>query len=68
MASLHIFFVMIGPSSQMVIECHFVRGAKILWRVCTFHRLTLAFATVQNLMCCLKWRFVCYSRQQRVLW
>ena len=32
------------------------------------HRLTLAFATVQNLMCCLKWRFVCYSRQQRVLW
>ena len=31
------------------------------------HRLTLAFATVQNLMCCLKWRVVCYSRQQRVL-
>ena len=32
------------------------------------HRLTLAFATVQNLLCCLKWRFVCYSRQQRILW
>ena len=29
------------------------------------HRLTLAFVTVQNLLCCLKWRFVCYSRQQR---
>ena len=32
------------------------------------HRLTLAFVTVQNLLCCLKWRFVCYSRQQRILW
>ena len=32
------------------------------------HRLTLAFITVQNLLCCLKWRFVCYSRQQRILW
>ena len=32
------------------------------------HRLTLAFSTVQNLLCCLKWRFVCYSRQQRILW
>ena len=32
------------------------------------HRLTLAFVTVQNLFCCLKWRFVCYSRQQRILW
>ena len=32
------------------------------------HRLTLAFVSVQNLMCCLKWRFVCYSRQQRILW
>ena len=31
------------------------------------HRLTLAFVTVQNLLCCLKWRFVCYSRQQRIL-
>ena len=31
-------------------------------------RLTLAFVTVQNLLYCLKWRFVCYSRQQRVLW
>ena len=30
------------------------------------HRLTLTFVTVQN--CCLKWRFVCYSRQQRILW
>ena len=25
------------------------------------HRRTLAFVTVQNLLCCLKWRFVCYS-------
>ena len=32
------------------------------------HRLTLAFVTVQNLLCCLKWRFVCYSRRQRILW
>ena len=32
------------------------------------HRLNLAFVTVQNLLCCLKWRFVCYSRQQRILW
>ena len=32
------------------------------------HRLTLAFVTLQNLLCCLKWRFVCYSRQQRILW
>ena len=32
------------------------------------HRLTLAFITVQNLLCCLKLRFVCYSRQQRILW
>ena len=32
------------------------------------HRLTLAFVTVQNLLCYLKWRFVCYSRQQRILW
>ena len=32
------------------------------------HRLTLAFVTVQNLLCCLKWRFMCYSRQQRILW
>ena len=32
------------------------------------YRLTLAFVTVQNLLCCLKWRFVCYSRQQRTLW
>ena len=32
------------------------------------HRLTLAFVTVQNLLCFLKWRFVCYSRQQRILW
>ena len=32
------------------------------------HRLTLAFVAVQNLLCCLKWRFVCYSRQQRILW
>ena len=32
------------------------------------HRLTLAFVTVQNILCCLKWRFVCYSRQQRILW
>ena len=32
------------------------------------HRLTLAFVTVQNLLCCLKGRIVCYSRQQRILW
>ena len=32
------------------------------------HRLTLAFVTVQHLLCCLIWRFVCYSRQQRILW
>ena len=32
------------------------------------HRLTSAIVTVQNLLCCLKWRFVCYSRQQRILW
>ena len=32
------------------------------------HRLTLAFITVQNLLCCLKWRFVCYSHQQQILW
>ena len=32
------------------------------------HRLTLAFVTVQNLVCCLKLRFVYYSRQQRILW
>ena len=32
------------------------------------HRLTLAFVTVQNLLCCLKLRFVCYSRQLRILW
>ena len=31
------------------------------------HRFTLAFVTVQNILCCLKWRFVCYSRQQRIL-
>ena len=32
------------------------------------YRPTLAFVTVQNLLCCLKWRFVWYSRQQRILW
>ena len=32
------------------------------------HRLTLAFIIVQNLLCCLKWRFVCCSRQQQILW
>ena len=33
------------------------------------HRLTLAFVvTVKNLLCCLKWRCVCYSRQQQILW
>ena len=32
------------------------------------HRFTLAFVTVQNPSCCLKWRFVCYLRQQRILW
>ena len=32
------------------------------------HTLTLAFVTVQKLLCCQKWRFVCYSRQQRILW
>ena len=31
-------------------------------------RLTLTFVTVQNLLYCLKWRFVCYSRKQRILW
>ena len=51
--------------TQMAIECHFVRAAKDLAHL---HRLTLAFVTVQNLLCCLKWRFVCYSRQQRILW
>ena len=39
-----------------------------IWRVSHLHRLTLAFPTVQNLLCCLKWRFVCYSRQQLILW
>ena len=24
------------------------------------HRLTIALVTVQNLLCCLQWRFVCY--------
>ena len=24
------------------------------------HRLALAFVTIQTLLCCLKWRFVCY--------
>ena len=32
------------------------------------HRLTLAFVTVQNILCYLKWRFVCYSCQQRIPW
>ena len=32
------------------------------------HRLTLAFVTVQYLLCCLKLWFVCYSYQQRILW
>ena len=32
------------------------------------HRLTLAFVTVQTLLCCPKLRFVSYSRQQRILW
>ena len=32
------------------------------------HRLTLAFVAVQNLLCCLKWRFVCYLHQKRILW
>ena len=32
------------------------------------HRLTLAFVTVQNLLFCLKWGFVCYWRQQWILW
>ena len=33
------------------------------------HRLTLAFVVyVQNLLCCLKWWCVCYSRQQQILW
>ena len=31
-------------------------------------RLTLAFITVQHLLCCLKWRFLCHSCQQRILW
>ena len=32
------------------------------------HRLTLAFVTVQNLLWCLKWRFVCCSRLHRIIW
>ena len=32
------------------------------------HMLTLALVTVQNFLCCLKWRIVCYTRQQRILW
>ena len=32
------------------------------------HKLALACVTVQNLLCYLKWRFECYSRQQRILW
>ena len=32
------------------------------------HRLTSVIVTVQNLLCCLKWRFMCYSSQQRILW
>ena len=51
--------------TQMAIECHFVRAVKDL---ASLHRLTLAFVTVQNLLCCLKCQFVCYSRQQRILW
>ena len=37
MASLHICFVLSGPSSQMAIECHFVRAAKALasLHICT---------------------------------
>ena len=37
MASLHICLVLSGPSSQMAIECHFVRAAKALasLHICT---------------------------------
>ena len=53
-------------NSHVVTEWHFMRAAKDL---ASLHvRLTLAFVTVQSLLCCLKWRFVCYSRQQRILW
>ena len=52
----------------MAIKCHFVRAAKDLARLHICTGVTLAFVTVQNLLCCLKWRFVCYSRQQRILW
>ena len=36
-ASPHICFVLSGPSSQMAIECHFVRAAKALasLHICT---------------------------------
>ena len=52
--------------TQMAIECHFV-CSKGSGESAHLQRL-LAFVTVQNLLCCLKWHFVCYSRQQRVLW
>ena len=52
--------------AQMAFECHFVRAAKALasLHIC---KVYLAFVNVQNLLC-LKWRFVCFSRQQRILW
>ena len=39
-----------------------------IWQSAHLHRLTLAFVTVQNLLCCLKGQFVCYSHQQQILW
>ena len=38
MASLHTCFVLSGPSSQMAIECHFVRAVC----VCTFAQAYLS--------------------------
>ena len=32
------------------------------------HRRILAFVTIQNILCCLKWQFVCDSCQQRIPW
>ena len=58
--------------AQMAIECWRLMpigpSSKGSGESAHLHRLTLAFVTVQHLLCWLKWRFVCYSCQQRILW
>ena len=76
LANLHICLVYSEPSSQFKILIMwpkwrldaFYASSEDSGESAQFHRLTLAFVTVQNLFCCIKCWFVCFTRQQWILW